>query len=302
MSLRVVVYNVNGARHAAPAIRTLLTETTSPPDILVLNELKIGPSGAVAAKALLYPPSVAATYELFWNNGHTPHHGVAVFLRRPLIGTILERALPATDAPPLVPCTDADVGPPPTPEQVAVKHGCEGRLLAIRVESPSMPAFALVAVYVPNSGRGVKPLPALSYRVRRWDPDLAALLQKLRDAHGGRLMLTGDLNVAIGEDDVFAPVRMRNTAGFTRYERTSAQTMWDAAGLVDLVRVIQPSPARAFTYYSRAFAAFDLRAGWRLDYVLATKALLGSATLETHVDETDHVTSDHLPLHVTLRW
>jgi len=65
---------------------------------------------------------------------------------------------------------------------------------------------------VPNSGDGLN---RLKYRVNEWDRDFQAYLQKLRNNKNKPVILTGDLNVAHQEIDVFDPKGKDKIAGYT---------------------------------------------------------------------------------------
>jgi exonuclease III len=66
------------------------------------------------------------------------------------------------------------------------KHDKEGRLLTAEFQG-----FYLVAVYVPNSGEGLR---RLDYRTKEWDKDFEKYLKQLDQKKS--VILTGDLNVA----------------------------------------------------------------------------------------------------------
>jgi exodeoxyribonuclease III len=72
--------------------------------------------------------------------------------------------------------------------------------------------FILVATYIPNSGDGLK---RLKYRVNEWDQDFQKYLTKLKEDKKKPLILTGDLNVAHHDIDVYDPKGKDKVAGFT---------------------------------------------------------------------------------------
>lgn len=69
---------------------------------------------------------------------------------------------------------------------------------------------AVVNVYVPNSGEGLK---RLDYRVGSWDVAFADYLAGLSAKKP--VILTGDLNCAHQEIDIHDPKRNLKSAGFT---------------------------------------------------------------------------------------
>ena len=101
-------------------------------------------------------------------------------------------------------------------------HDGEGRALTVEFED-----FALVALYVPNSGQKLE---GLDYRVQSWDPALQAHCTSL----GKPVVVTGDLNVAHRDLDIynyFAP-HVPKGAGCTPQER-EAFGSWLDSGFVD---------------------------------------------------------------------
>jgi exodeoxyribonuclease III len=76
------------------------------------------------------------------------------------------------------------------------KHDDEGRVISMEFSK-----FVLVAVYVPNSGDGLQ---RLKYRTEEWDKDFFNYLDKLK-SYKKPVIITGDLNVAHHEIDIYDP-------------------------------------------------------------------------------------------------
>ena len=87
------------------------------------------------------------------------------------------------------------------------KHTDEGRSITMEFKK-----FILVAAYVPNAGEGLK---RLGYRVNEWDADFQDYLKELEVQSGKPVVLTGDLNVAHKEMDVYDPKGKEKVPGFT---------------------------------------------------------------------------------------
>lgn len=85
-----------------------------------------------------------------------------------------------------------------------------GRTCSIQMEMQVV-LCAVVNVYVPNSGEGLK---RLEYRVGSWDVDFADYLAGLIEIKP--VVLTGDLNCAHQEIDIHDPKRNLKSAGFTK--------------------------------------------------------------------------------------
>lgn len=87
------------------------------------------------------------------------------------------------------------------------KHDGEGRVITAEFKD-----FILVSTYVPNSGQDLK---RLKYRVGEWDQDFQEYLVKIKKEKGKPLILTGDLNVANNEIDIFDAKGKDKVACFT---------------------------------------------------------------------------------------
>jgi exodeoxyribonuclease III len=115
-------------------------------------------------------------------------------------------------------------------------HDQEGRVITLEFDT-----FYLVAVYVPNSGGE---LLRLDYRVNEWDKSFFKYLNELKSRKD--VMITGDLNVAHREIDIYDPVGKLRQPGFTIEERSSFQGLLDS-GFIDTFRNINPN--KVYTNY-----------------------------------------------------
>ncbi|KAI5064262.1 hypothetical protein GOP47_0020932 [Adiantum capillus-veneris] len=160
------------------------------------------------------------------------------------------------------------------------KHDSEGRVITVEFEN-----FFLVTCYVPNSGQKLE---RLVYRTQDWDLSLGIYLKALEKEKP--VILTGDLNCAHQEIDIYNPDGNRRSAGFTDEERTSFEENFLHNGFHDTFRKLHPN-AVAYTYWGYRTVARPKNHGWRLDYYLASDALLDlvhdSYTLP-HVEGSDH--------------
>jgi exodeoxyribonuclease-3 len=121
------------------------------------------------------------------------------------------------------------------------------------------------------------------------------------------LLLTGDLNVAPGEHDVWNHRHMLKVVSHTPVEIEAMARLHASLGFVDLVRAAIPEPQKLFSWWS--YRAADFRAsnrGLRLDHLLASPGLAGaSANAPAPVRVHDDVRawerpSDHAPVSVDL--
>jgi exodeoxyribonuclease-3 len=144
------------------------------------------------------------------------------------------------------------------------------------------------SLYVPNGG---KDYPA---KLRF----LAELVAWVRDVcrSGKQVVVCGDINIALTDLDVHPSQRKEEMIGQRREERELFEQMI-SAGLVDVGRKLAPDDDRLFSWWPYWRQARERNLGWRIDYVLATRALTERA-VEAGVRR-DVGTSDHAPVVVT---
>ncbi|GAB2210124.1 hypothetical protein Droror1_Dr00015382 [Drosera rotundifolia] len=167
-------------------------------------------------------------------------------------------------------------------------HDSEGRLVTAEFDN-----FYLICSYVPNSGDGLK---RLSYRVNEWDPSLSSHMKELEKSKP--VILTGDLNCAHQEIDIYNPAGNKRTAGFTDKERKSFEDNYLSNGFVDTFRRQHPNVV-GYTYWGYRHGVRKTNKGWRLDYYLV------SESLAEHVHDSyilpDISGSDHCPIGLILK-
>ncbi|CAI5501372.1 unnamed protein product [Closterium sp. Naga37s-1] len=91
------------------------------------------------------------------------------------------------------------------------EHDKEGRVVTVEFAP-----FFLVCCYTPNSS---EKLVRLDYRTKEWDVDFGSYVKELEQQKP--VIVTGDLNCAFGEIDIFHPEGNRRSSGFTDEERAS---------------------------------------------------------------------------------
>jgi len=145
--------------------------------------------------------------------------------------------------------------------------------------------LVIASVYVPNGG---KDYPAKLDFVTK----LAAWARQLH-AEGRDLLLCGDMNIARTEMDVHPKERKPNTVGQRPEERALFENLL-GEHLVDVGRAFDPDNPNLFTWWApwRNLRARNI--GWRLDYVLASRAIAQRA--RSCVVLADVGTSDHAPV------
>jgi len=164
----------------------------------------------------------------------------------------------------------------PQPEARAVSATCDG----IRVYS----------VYVPN-GRS----PGSEHYAYKlsW----LAALRDMVAADAERTVVCGDINIARSDLDVHPRERKPGIIGQRPEERELFEALL-AAGLTDVGRTLDPENAGLFTWWPPWRDMRRRNIGWRLDYVLASKAIAERA--QNCKVLADFGTSDHAPVVMTL--
>ncbi|XP_062117903.1 DNA-(apurinic or apyrimidinic site) endonuclease, chloroplastic isoform X2 [Humulus lupulus] len=167
-------------------------------------------------------------------------------------------------------------------------HDSEGRLVTAEFDS-----FYLVCGYVPNSGDGLK---RLSYRTTEWDPSLSNYIKELEKSKP--VILTGDLNCAHQEIDIYNPAGNKRSAGFTIEERQSFETNFLSKGFVDTFRRQHPGVV-GYTYWGFRHGGRKTNKGWRLDYFLVSESIADQVH-DSYILPDVHG-SDHCPIGLVLK-
>jgi exodeoxyribonuclease III len=171
------------------------------------------------------------------------------------------------------------------PEFSHPEFDMETRIVQVRLKD-----LVLASVYVPNGG---KDYPAKL----RFLTQLAAWVKQLHD-EDRELILCGDINIARTDMDVHPRERKPNIIGQRDEERELFEQMLGDR-LVDVGRSFEPENDRLFTWWPpwRNMRARNI--GWRLDYILASKAIAARAASCKVLSDVG--TSDHAPVMVTLK-
>jgi exodeoxyribonuclease III len=166
------------------------------------------------------------------------------------------------------------------------EHDREGRVIVAEYEH-----FYLLNVYVPNSG---EELARLDYR-KLWDAEFLAYCNQLQGKKP--LIACGDFNVAHQEIDIARPKPNYNkSAGYTQAE-IDGFSCFLKAGLVDTFRHKHPETV-AYSWWSFRANARANNIGWRIDYVLTSRALIDKVSQAFILPEVTG--SDHCPVGIEL--
>ncbi|XP_015071504.1 DNA-(apurinic or apyrimidinic site) lyase, chloroplastic [Solanum pennellii] len=167
-------------------------------------------------------------------------------------------------------------------------HDTEGRLVTVEFDN-----FYLLCGYVPNSGDGLR---RLTYRITEWDPSLGSYMKELEKSKP--VVLTGDLNCAHEEIDIYNPTGNKRSAGFTEEERRSFETNFLNKGFVDTFRKQHPGVV-GYTYWGYRHGGRKTNKGWRLDYFLVSECISEKVHDSYILPDVDG--SDHSPIGLVLK-
>lgn len=159
------------------------------------------------------------------------------------------------------------------------EHDHEGRIVTLEMDN-----FYLVNVYTPNSQ---PELARLGYRTA-WENDFARFVCAL-DAKKP-VIICGDMNVAHEEIDLKNPKSNHNNPGFSDKERACFSNLL-GSGFIDTFRHFNPGLEGAYSWWSYRFKAREKNIGWRIDYFLVSRRLIGkvsSAAIHSSIMGSDH--------------
>jgi exodeoxyribonuclease-3 len=158
-----------------------------------------------------------------------------------------------------------------------------------RIVTAEVGGMLLASVYVPNGGKDFAAKMTFLTALGEWAAE--------QRAAGRRLVLCGDLNVALTERDVHPKERKPNQIG-TRPEERELLAALIGAGLVDVGRAVDPDNDNLFTWWAPWRNMRQRNIGWRIDYVLAADALVGDVASGGAACKVlaDVGTSDHAPV------
>lgn len=134
-----------------------------------------------------------------------------------------------------------------------------------------------------------------------------AFLERMKALYRGadsNLVLTGDLNIAPGEHDVWSHKQLLDVVSHTPVETTALDSILTGGGFTDLVRAHTPAPEKLFTWWS--YRNHDWRTsnrGRRLDHVWGTTDLAPALKSMRIFEATRdwEKPSDHVPVMVELK-
>ena len=154
-----------------------------------------------------------------------------------------------------------------------------------RIVTAQLPTLTIASIYVPNGNKDF----AAKIRFLEAMEEFAGAFA----ANRAPLVLCGDLNVARTERDIHPKERKPNQIGARAEERALIEKIL-SNGVVDVHRALDPDNDNLFTWWAPWRNLKQRNIGWRIDYVLASKALADRAT--SAVVQREIGSSDHGPV------
>jgi exodeoxyribonuclease-3 len=154
-----------------------------------------------------------------------------------------------------------------------------------RAVAAEVGGVTVACLYVPNGGKDLDAKLRFLAALDGWAAEAAAA--------GRSLLLCGDLNVTASEVDVHVKERRPGAIGQRDDERALFASLL-GRGLTDVGRALDPDNAALFTWWPPWRGLRQKNVGWRIDYVVAERALASRARRCRVLAEFG--TSDHAPV------
>jgi exodeoxyribonuclease-3 len=169
------------------------------------------------------------------------------------------------------------------------RYDAEGRLQIARFGK-----LVVVNSYFPNGNGKDRDNGRVKFKLGFYRALFDALARHRRA--GRRVLVMGDFNTAHTEIDLARPKANAKTSGFLPIERAELDR-WMAADWVDTFRHFEKR-AGHYSWWSQRQGARERNVGWRIDYVMASRAAL--PFVEKAFIQSRTRGSDHCPVGVDL--
>ena len=180
------------------------------------------------------------------------------------------------------------------PDRVDTSLGEERFDIEGRLQVATFGRLVIANGYFPNGNGKDRDNSRIPYKLDFYRT-LYDKLDRLRRS-GRRVLVMGDFNTAHKPIDLARPKTNVKTSGF-RPEEREEMDRWIEGGWIDTFRHFEPGPDH-YSWWSQRFGVRERNVGWRIDYVLASKAAM------RHVKEAsihpDVMGSDHCPVGVVV--
>lgn len=204
------------------------------------------------------PLTTLADYWNYWHGGPKGYSGVSLHIRREFAASPPAFAHPGFDS--------------------------EYRIVDALVDG-----VRFVSVYVPNGGKDYDAKMLFLAELSAWTA--------ARQTAGERVVIAGDLNVALTDADLH-PTEVRPGAIGQRGDERALLREAIGHGLVDVLREQHPDRTDVFTWWAPWRSMREKNVGWRIDFVLASAPLASAVT--SCVVRKDILGSDHAPVVVEI--
>lgn len=266
-TVKIATWNINSVRLRIDLVGRFVDEHG--PDVLCLQEIKCQTGEfPVQALAAMGLPHLAIQGQKGW-------HGVAIASRIPL------EPLEAPDF---------------------CRHG-EARAVAARIGGAGGPVMH--NLYVPAGGDVADP--QVNAKFDHKLDFLARMERHYGAADAANLIVTGDLNIAPHEHDVWSHKELLDVVSHTPVETQGLERVRAAGGFADLARVAVPLDQKLYSWWSYRSADWTRNdRGRRLDHIWAGAGLAGGFDPASFLIVRDARSwdrpSDHVPVLASLRF
>ena len=158
----------------------------------------------------------------------------------------------------------------------------EGRVLTTELDK-----FILVNTYAPHSHRQLKRLGEKEIFMK----DFLVFIQTLKTIKKP-IIITGDLNVAHQEIDLYNYKNNKKNAGFLPQERQWISDL-ERIGFIDIFRRLKPNK-KQYSWWGFTHNLRERDIGWRIDYFLVENTLVDNVVDCYYLK--DQLGSDHCPV------
>lgn len=116
-----------------------------------------------------------------------------------------------------------------------------------------------------------------------------------------KILFCGDYNIANHPIDIHNPKSNAKSSGFLPEEREWMSKLLTEDSLTDTFRHFHPTEAHQYTWWSQRFPSVRAKnLGWRIDYILASAAMMPHVKSAKILSEAVH--SDHCPMEVDIQF
>ncbi|MEI6728738.1 MAG: exodeoxyribonuclease III [bacterium] len=197
----------------------------------------------------------------------------------------------------------------------------EGRLTVIKFHVRGTDhQFTLINGYYPQGGRGPH---RIEFKLNFYK-EVVVLVKKLK-SKGEKIILCGDLNTTIKDQDLARPKENKKTTGCLPEERVALNWLIEDAefekdnlvisnpdfinwqntdfqklNFIDSFRYFYPDLKDKYTYWDQITRARERNVGWRIDYFIIDKDLLPFLKSAQILDKV--LGSDHCPIEIVLEF